>query len=68
MRAALRKETVDATVLIVAQRVSTVMHADRIIVIDDGRIAGIGKHDELLASCEPYREIVESQLGQAAVA
>ena len=68
LRAALRKETVDATVLIVAQRVSTVMHADRIIVIDDGRIVGIGKHAELIASCEPYREIVESQLGQAAVA
>jgi len=65
VRAALRKETVNSTVLIVAQRVSTVMHADRIIVIDDGRIAGIGKHDDLLASCEPYREIVESQLGQA---
>jgi len=68
LRAALRKETRKATVLIVAQRVSTVMHADRIIVVDDGRIAGIGKHDELIASCEPYREIVESQLGQAAVA
>jgi ATP-binding cassette, subfamily B, multidrug efflux pump len=68
VRAALRKETVNATVLIVAQRVSTVMHADRIIVIDDGRIAGIGKHDELLASSAPYREIVESQLGQGAVA
>ena len=68
LRAALRRETVDATVLIVAQRVSTVMHADRIIVIDDGRVVGIGKHDELVASCEPYREIVESQLGQAAVA
>src|SRR5436305_6186582 len=68
VRAALRRETVNATVLIVAQRVSTVMHADRIIVIDDGRIAGIGKHDDLLAGCKPYREIVESQLGQAAVA
>jgi ATP-binding cassette, subfamily B, multidrug efflux pump len=68
VRAALRKETTNATVLIVAQRVSTVMHADRIIVIDDGRISGIGKHDELMATCEPYREIVESQLGQAAVA
>ena len=68
LRAALRKETVNATVLIVAQRVSTVMHADRIIVIDDGRVVGIGKHDELVRTCEPYREIVESQLGQAAVA
>jgi len=68
LRAALRKETVEATVLIVAQRVSTVMHADRIIVVDDGRIVGIGKHDELMATCEPYREIVDSQLGSAAVA
>src|SRR5579859_986343 len=68
LRAALRRETVSATVLIVAQRVSTVMHADRIIVVDDGRIAGIGRHDELLQACEPYREIVDSQLGAAAVA
>src|SRR5581483_737372 len=50
LRAALRKETVNATVLIVAQRVSTVMHADRIIVIDAGRIVGIGNHQELVVS------------------
>ncbi len=68
LRAALRRETVTSTVLIVAQRVSTVMHADRIIVVDDGEIVGIGAHDELMKSCEPYREIVDSQLGQAAVA
>jgi len=68
LRAALRSETRAASVLIVAQRVSTIMHADRIIVLDDGRIVGIGPHAELMASCEPYREIVESQLGQAAVA
>jgi len=68
LRAALRSETKAASVLIVAQRVSTIMHADRIIVLDDGRIVGIGPHAELMASCEPYREIVESQLGQAAVA
>ncbi len=68
LRAALRKETRNATVLIVAQRVSTVMHADRIIVLDEGRIVGFGPHAELMATCEPYREIVESQLGKAAVA
>jgi len=68
LRAALRSETKDATVLIVAQRVSTIMQADRIIVLDDGRVVGMGKHDELMVSCEPYREIVDSQLGEAAVA
>ncbi|HYL07356.1 MAG TPA: ABC transporter ATP-binding protein, partial [Candidatus Udaeobacter sp.] len=68
LRAALRVETKEATVLIVAQRVSTVMHADRIIVVDEGRVVGLGTHDDLVRTCEPYREIVESQLGQAAVA
>jgi ATP-binding cassette subfamily B protein len=66
LRAALKVDTRDASVVIVAQRVSTIMHADRIIVLDDGRIAGIGTHEELLASCEPYREIVTSQLGEGA--
>lgn len=68
LRGALRKDTKDATVLIVAQRVSTIMHADRIIVLDEGRIEGSGTHAELMATCEPYREIVDSQLGEAAVA
>lgn len=62
LRAALKKETTTSTVLIVAQRVSTVMDADRIIVLDEGGIAGIGRHKELLQTCEVYREIVASQL------
>ncbi len=62
LRAALKKETLDATVLIVAQRVNTVMDADQIIVLEEGRIAGIGTHRELMRSNEVYREIVSSQL------
>ncbi len=62
LRAALRPETADAAVLVVAQRVSTITAADLILVLDDGEIVGRGTHDELLASNETYREIVESQL------
>ena len=61
LRAALRSETAGATVFIVSQRIGTVMNADRIIVLDDGRVVGIGTHDELLETCEVYREIAESQ-------
>jgi ATP-binding cassette subfamily B multidrug efflux pump len=68
LRAALRKETLDATVLIVAQRVSTVMDADQIIVLDEGRISGIGTHRELMGSSEVYREIVSSQLSLEEIA
>lgn len=68
LRKALKKETKNATVIIVAQRVSTVMDADRIIVLDEGRIVGIGKHKELLAGCEVYREIVSSQLSEEEIA
>ncbi len=50
--------------MIVAQRISTILHADRIIVLDDGKIAGIGTHEELLGSCEAYREIAHSQLSE----
>jgi ATP-binding cassette subfamily B multidrug efflux pump len=64
LRAALKAGTQDASVVIVAQRVSTIMHADRIIVLDDGRVVGMGTHAELLTSCDPYREIVVSQLGE----
>ena len=59
LRAALKAGTRDAAVVIVAQRVSTIMHADQIIVLEDGRVAGMGTHQELLAGCAPYREIVD---------
>ena len=62
LRAALAREIADATVVIVAQRVGTIMGADRIVVLDGGTIAGIGTHAELMATCETYREIVYSQL------
>jgi ATP-binding cassette, subfamily B, multidrug efflux pump len=68
LRAALKKETRDATVLIVSQRVSTVMDADRIIVLDEGRIAGIGNHEELMKTSEIYYEIVSSQLSLEEIA
>jgi len=68
LRAALRRETADATVLIVAQRVGSIMTADRIVVLEDGAVAGIGTHDELLQTSETYREIVVSQLGEEEVA
>jgi ATP-binding cassette subfamily B protein len=64
LRAALKKETAKSTVIIIAQRVATVMDADRIIVIDDGIIAGMGTHKELLTSCKVYHEIVSSQLSE----
>lgn len=68
LRAALRIEITSATLLIVAQRVSTVMDADQIIVLEDGQIAGIGTHKELLNTCEVYREIVSSQLSEEEIA
>jgi ATP-binding cassette subfamily B multidrug efflux pump len=68
LRAALKAETTGATVFIVSQRIGTVMGADRIVVLDDGRVAGIGTHAELLKTCPVYREIAESQatLGEVA--
>ncbi|MBX5437567.1 MAG: ABC transporter ATP-binding protein [Alicyclobacillaceae bacterium] len=62
LRAALRQEVAGATVIIVAQRVNTVIDADQIIVLDEGRVAGIGRHQDLLAGCRVYQEIVASQL------
>ncbi len=64
LRKALKGEIKNATMIVVAQRVSTVMDADQIIVLDEGKIAGIGRHKELLKSCKIYREIVSSQLSE----
>lgn len=68
LRAALKEETTESTVIIVAQRVSTVLNADRIIVLNESRVAGIGTHAELMESCEVYREIVYSQLSEEEIA
>jgi ATP-binding cassette subfamily B protein len=68
LRQALKSGVGDACVVIVAQRVSTIMDADQIIVLDDGRIVGVGQHADLLRECATYREIVVSQLGEGAVA
>ncbi len=68
LRMALQPETRSATVFIVSQRVGTIMHADQIIVLDQGAIAGIGTHRELMEACETYREIVYSQLTREEVA
>jgi ATP-binding cassette subfamily B multidrug efflux pump len=68
LRAALRSETNDATVFVVAQRISTVITADRIVVLDNGRVAGMGTHAELLETSEIYREIVASQVSLEEVA
>jgi len=63
LRHALKDTVRQATLIIVAQRVSTIMQADRIVVLDEGQIVGQGSHRELMASCATYREIVNSQLG-----
>ena len=68
LRAALKKQTMDATVIVVAQRVSTVMDADRIIVLEDGKIVGLGTHRELVRTCAVYREIIASQLSEEELA
>lgn len=62
LRRALKDETKDAAVLIIAQRISTILHADRIIVLNDGQIVGMGQHEELMEGCEVYRDIVHSQM------
>lgn len=67
LRKALLEEAKDATVILVAQRVSTIMNADRILVLEDGKCVGLGKHDQLLESCEVYKQIVYSQLSKEEV-
>ena len=67
LRKALKKYTKDATKIIVAQRVGTILDADKIVVLNEGKMVGIGTHDELMKSCEVYREIAESQLGKEAI-
>ena len=64
LRKALKKKTGDSTVLIVAQRISTILHAEQIIVLDEGRIVGKGTHEELLKNCEIYKQIALSQLSK----
>ncbi len=64
LRRALAEKTGDATVIIVAQRINTILHADQILVLEDGRIVGKGTHSELLAGCEAYQEIATSQLSE----
>ena len=68
LRNALKAETEGKTKLIVAQRIGTIMGADRIIVLDEGRIVGMGTHKELLKSCEVYRQIALSQLSEEELA
>ena len=65
LRRALGEQVKDAAVIIVAQRISTILHAQQIIVLDEGRIVGIGTHEELMASCPTYQEIARSQLSEA---
>lgn len=68
LRQALKGYTENATVFIVAQRVSTIMHAEQIVVLDEGKVVGIGTHKELLQNCPTYREIAESQLSKEELA
>ena len=65
LRHALEAHTKDAAVIIVAQRVSTIMHAHQILVLDEGRVAGMGTHEELLRTCAEYQEIAKSQLSES---
>ena len=64
----MKEYTKEATTIIVAQRISTILNADKILVLDDGHMAGIGSHKELMKSCEVYRQIAMSQLSEEELA
>ena len=64
LRAALKEKTADSTVMIVAQRISTILHAEQIIVLEDGQIVGKGTHKELLKNCDAYYQIASSQMSE----
>ena len=68
LRKALKKKTAQSTVLIVAQRISTILHAEQIIVLDEGKVVGRGTHEELLKTCEVYQQIAMSQLSEEELA
>ena len=68
LREALKENTKDTTTIIVAQRISTILNADQILVLDDGRMAGLGTHRELMKNCEVYRQIAMSQLSEEELA
>ena len=65
LRRALSEELTDVTVIIVAQRISTILHAQQIIVLDEGKVAGIGDHETLMRTCPTYQEIARSQLSES---
>lgn len=68
LRRALKRATADTTTLIVAQRISTIIHADQILVLERGRVVGQGTHPELMENCEVYRQIAMSQLSEEELA
>ena len=68
LRKALKEKAADVTTIIVAQRISTIMHADQILVLDHGKVVGQGSHEELMATCDVYQQIAQSQLSQEELA
>lgn len=68
LRKALKEKAADVTTIIVAQRISTIMHADQILVLDHGKVVGQGTHEELMATCDVYQQIAQSQLSQEELA